>query len=106
MSSLPVQGSRYLRSTVTLSSPVMASTRSATIEVSVLPLIRASEIVASRLPRKGIKPKFEPMLASVGEMQLYGPMTASRMRAIVPLPLRFGPISMNAFCWEVSAIKQ
>ena len=36
--------------------------------------------------------------ASVGAAQLWAPSIATSIRAMVPLPLRFGPISANAFC--------
>ena len=73
---------------------------------SARPPSRASDMMATRLPISGASPKFVPRPASVGAAQLCDPEQASSTRAMVPLPLRFGPISANAFCWRVSAVRQ
>jgi len=48
----PVQGSRYLRSTVIVSSPEIESSRSTAVMLSTRVPRRASEITANGLPRR------------------------------------------------------
>ena len=74
--SLPVHWSRYLRLTVIVSSPEIASSRSTTVAVS-RPLSRASEMTASGLPSSGASPKSLPRLDSVGPATLSGPTSGA-----------------------------
>ena len=62
---MPVHGSRYLRSTVSVSSPVIDNSRSTTVCDGMLPR-RASEIIANGLPINGLSPKLVFMAAKVG----------------------------------------
>jgi hypothetical protein len=66
-------GSRYLRSTVSVSSPEIDSSRSTTTFESARVDRRASEISASGLPMSGDRPKFVARLARVGPATLCGP---------------------------------
>ncbi len=76
--SLPVHGSRYFRSTVSVSSPEIESSRSTAIEVSAAIPSRASEMTASGLPMSGCSPKFCARLASVGAATLCAPEQAGQ----------------------------
>ncbi len=100
--SRPVQGSRYLRSTVIESSPEMDSNRSTTMLRSVLPDSRASDTIPSGLSISGWSPKFVAIPARVGAATLWRPRMPVSTRAMVPLPLRFGPTIRKIFCWRVS----
>ena len=69
LGSLPVHWSRYLRLTVIVSSPEIASSRSTTTGC-LRPVSRASEITASGLPISGASPNSPPRLDSVGPATL------------------------------------
>ena len=84
--SRPVQGSRYLRSIVSESSPEIESSRSTAIVLSARAPRRASEMTARGFPTSGCSPKFWVRLASVGAAVLCTPSSPVRTRAIVPLP--------------------
>ena len=100
--SRPVHGSRYLRSIVIVSSPEIESSRStATMLVGRerRAARRRSSPAASRSAAAARSSVVSP--ASVGAAVLWAPSRPVRTRAIVPLPDRFGPTSMNIFCRSV-----
>jgi hypothetical protein len=62
---VPVQGSRYFTSTVSMSSPEMDSSRSTTW-LTLVPPSRASLMIARGFPMSGERPKLVARLARVG----------------------------------------
>ena len=104
--SFPVHGSRFLRSIVSVLSPVMVRIRSTITAMSDRPDSLASEMIATGLPISGHSPKFVARLESVGPATLSGPIMARRMRTIVSLPARFGPMRHKSFCCRVSPVRQ
>ena len=61
---------------------------------------------ATCFPISGAIPKRSPRLARVGETALACPTRDVKIRAIVPLPERFGPTSRKAFWCVVSVVRQ
>jgi len=106
MAILPDQAVMFLRSIVIVSSPEIRSRFSTIGCWSARPDRRASEIMARRLPIRGCRPNCVPREARLGLTRLAYPTRASRMRRIVPLPQRGGPMSMNIFCWLVSSVSR
>jgi hypothetical protein len=104
--SWPVHADKYFRSIVIASSPVIDSSRSAIACWSARPPSRASEIMATRFPISGARPKFVPSPVRVGATALSVPTSRVSTRAMVPLPERFGPMTRKAFCWLVSLVRQ
>ena len=94
--SVPVNGSRFLRSMVRQSSPLMLNSRSTTICESVRPPNRASETMARDFPIRGHSPKFVDRLARVGPQTFSLPIVARNTRLIVPLPDRRGPMTRES----------
>ena len=95
--SFPVHCSRYLRLTVSVSSPEIDSSRSTTT-CAPRPFRRASETTASVLPSSGASPKSPFRLDRVGPATLASPMSAPRMRAVTPFPARVGPTNSKILC--------
>jgi len=84
----------------------MDNSRSAIAAASVRLPSRASWIIATVFPSNGQNPKLVPRLDRVGPATLSGPINPRITRAIVPLPLRFGPTSIRIFCCRVSGVKR
>ena len=60
--------------------------------------------MASCLNRSAHNPKFVASPDRVGPQTLAAPIIAVRMRVMVPLPDRGGPMSKRIFCWRVSQV--
>jgi hypothetical protein len=91
-----------LRSTVSMSSPEMLSSRSTAIRLSARLESLASLMIATGFLISGAKPKLVVSPLSVGAAQLFLPSRPPSTRPIVPFPPRLGPAARNIFCRLVS----
>ena len=62
----------------------------------------SSDTIATDLPINGHRPNCAESEERVGPQMFSAPIKPLMTRAIVPFPLRVGPINISNFCCEVS----